>query len=57
MYCTSCGTQLQDIANFAPNAAQDGRARRRRKAPRRLYRWLTTRNLPASAPVCRSIWM
>jgi phage shock protein C len=40
MYCTSCGTQLQDTANFCSECgSQTGRsAPRSQEAPRRLYR-------------------
>ena len=39
MYCTSCGTQLQDIANFCSECGcKTGRAAPPQGAPRRLYR-------------------
>jgi phage shock protein C len=40
MYCTSCGTQLQDTANYCSECGgQTGRATpRAQQAPRRLYR-------------------
>jgi phage shock protein C len=40
MYCTSCGTQLQDTANYCSECgSQTGRATpRAQQAPRRLYR-------------------
>lgn len=41
MYCTSCGTQLQDTANYCSECgSQTSRARSAgpRQAPRRLYR-------------------
>jgi len=40
MYCTSCGTQLQDIANFCSECGcKTGRAAPQPQgAPRRLYR-------------------
>ena len=39
MYCTSCGTQLQNTANFCSECGrQTGRADAPRWAPRRLHR-------------------
>ena len=40
MYCTSCGTQLQDTANYCSECgSQTGRSTpRAQQAPRRLYR-------------------
>jgi phage shock protein C len=39
MYCTSCGTQLQDTANYCSECGREtSRAGAARQAPRRLYR-------------------
>jgi phage shock protein C len=39
MYCTGCGTQLQDTANFCSDCGrQTGRTASAHEAPRRLYR-------------------
>ena len=39
MYCTSCGTQLQDTANFCSECGwRTSRAGSTQEAPRRLYR-------------------
>jgi phage shock protein C len=40
MYCTSCGTQLQDTANYCSECGREtGRSTpRSQRAPRRLYR-------------------
>src|SRR3954468_1621106 len=39
MYCTSCGTQIQDAANYCSECGKEtSRAGYARQAPRRLYR-------------------
>ena len=60
MYCTSCGTQLQDTANYC---SECGRQTARAERPSRdtlrggSIGWLTTRSGPVFAPALPGTWM